>query len=180
MTSLMCSNLFLRKLAASLVSDEFSALAPLLIRQAISAEVSVTSPDSRAFPKLLGFSFCLALRIAFKFIPVLVLFDSGFFLLDLTILVGACFAVLGMCGCEGGGRGGCEGGGGGGGGCEGGGGGGGGCEGGGGGGGGRSLAALATACMLLGTGGTGGGVNRGGLDLWERLSLPLVGLDLVL
>ncbi len=180
----MCSNRFLRKLAASLVSDEFSALAPLLIRQAISADVSVTSPDSRAFPKLLGFSFCLALRIAFKFIPILVLSDSGFFLLDLTILVGACLAVLGMgcCeggggGCEGGGGGGCEGGGGG---CEGGGGGGGGCEGGGGGGGGRSLAALATACMLLGTGGTGGGVNRGGLDLWERLSLPLVGLDLVL
>ena len=112
--------------------------------------------------------------MAFKFIPtVLVLFDSGFFLFDFTILVGACFAVLGM--------GGCEGGGGGGGGCEGGGGGGGGCERGGGGGGGRSLAALATACILLGTGGTGGGVNRGGMVLWEeRLSPVVVGLDLVL
>ncbi len=102
--------------------------------------------------------------MAFKFIPtVLVLFDSGFFLFEFTILVGACFAVLGMGGCEGGGGGG------------------GGCERGGGGGGGRSLAALATACILLGTGGTGGGVNRGGMVLWEeRLSPVVVGLDLVL
>ena len=50
-------------------------------------------------------------------------------------------------------------------------GGGGGCEGGGAGGGGRSFTALAIACMLLGTGGTGGGVCFGLFNLFPSVDL---------
>ena len=130
------------------------------MRQATSAEVSVTSPDSIALPKLLGLSFCLALMMAFKLMPptpplvldasvlrfCLLLPDGGSDLVFCVVFA----SETGLTGLAGSSEGG--GGGGGGGGCEGGG-------LGGAGGGGRSLAASATACMLLGTGGTGGGVE---------------------
>ena len=79
-TSLMCSNRFRRKLAASLVSEEFSALAPLRIKQAISSEVLLISPVPSAFPNVLGLNFCRALTIAFKLIPLLA--EVEVFLLD--------------------------------------------------------------------------------------------------
>lgn len=148
----MCLNRSLRKPAASLVREEFSALAPLLMRQATSAEVSVISPDSRAFPKLLGFSFCLALRMAFKLMPTAPSLGVSCLLLPFECLVD--LETAGSVDLAGGG-GWCEGGGGGGGG--GGNAGGGGCEDGGAGGGGRSSST--TARTLLGTGGTGGGMD---------------------
>ena len=161
----MCLNRSLRKPAASFVRDELSALAPLRMRQATSADVSVISPDSRALPKLLGFNFCRALSIEFKSIPTApVLVVSGLLLaresLDgFEVLAAVAFfeSVVGGGGCEDGGGGGGGGGdmGGGGGGDVGGG----GCEGGGAGGGGRSFKASAITCMLLGTGGTGGGIE---------------------